>query len=429
MPLIVQKYGGTSVADPERIRAVAENIAFTRRHGNDVVVVVSAMGKATDNLIALAAQVSSKRSGREMDMLLTTGERVSAALTTMALAELGIDAVSFTGSQVGIITDTVHGKAKILEVKGDRVRQALAAGKVAVVAGFQGVSTDKEVTTMGRGASDLTASALAKALDADSCEIYTDVTGVFSADPRIVPRARKLARVSFDEMLEMAGAGSRVLALRSVEFARNHGVNLHVRSAFTWEPGTWVLADTDIVPTSETAETGEPRMEDPIISGVVTDVTESKVTVLGVPDRPGISAALFEPLAAANVNVDMIVQNTSTAGATDISFTMPSADLSVAEEIVERVAAEIGATGVTRDDSIAKVSLVGAGMKSAPGIAAKMFRTLADENVNIEMISTSTIRISVVMPSEDVERAARALHTAFGLDSATDYAAPLPERR
>ena len=240
MALIVQKYGGTSVADPDRMRAVAENVQITKRHGHDVVVVVSAMGKATDNLIALAGQVSDTRPGREMDMLLTTGERVSAALLTMALADLGVAAVSFTGSQVGIITDTVHGKAKIVEVKGDRVRDALADGKVAVVAGFQGVSTDKEITTMGRGASDLTASALAKALDADACEIYTDVTGVFSADPRIVPRARKLARISFDEMLEMAGAGSKVLALRSVEFARNHGVALHVRSAFTWEPGTWV---------------------------------------------------------------------------------------------------------------------------------------------------------------------------------------------
>jgi aspartate kinase len=304
--LIVQKYGGTSVADPDRMRAVAENVAFTRRHGNDLVVVVSAMGKATDNLIALAGQVSVTRPGREMDMLLTTGERVSAALLTMALADLGIPAVSFTGSQVGIITDTTHGKAKILEVKGDRVREALADGKVCVVAGFQGVSTDREITTMGRGASDLTASALAKALDADACEIYTDVTGVFSADPRIVPRARKLARVSFDEMLEMAGAGSKVLALRSVEFARNHGVALHVRSAFTWEPGTWVTDNED--------STEERSMEDPIISGVVTDSSESKVTVLGVPDRPGISATLFEPLAAANVNVDMIVQNTSTEG-------------------------------------------------------------------------------------------------------------------
>ena len=317
----------------------------------------------------------------------------------------------------------MHGKAKIVEVKGDRVREALAAGKVAVVAGFQGVSTDREITTMGRGASDLTASALAKALNADACEIYTDVTGVFSADPRIVPQARKLKRISFDEMLEMAGSGSKVLALRSVEFARNHGVALHVRSSFTWEPGTWVMNP------DESDDDGSAAMEDPIISGVVTDVSESKVTVLGVPDRPGISAALFEPLADANVNVDMIVQNTSTEGATDISFTMPSADLGVAEEIVQRVAAEIGATGVTHDHDIAKVSLVGAGMKSSPGIAAKMFRTLATEGVNIEMISTSTIRISVVMASKDLERAARALHTAFGLDTGIDYAAPLPERR
>ncbi len=423
MALIVQKYGGTSVADPDRMRAVAENVQITRRHGHDVVVVVSAMGKATDNLIALASQVSNTRPGREMDMLLTTGERVSAALLTMALADLGVPAVSFTGSQVGIITDTTHGKAKIIEVKGDRVRDALAEGKVAVVAGFQGVSTDKEITTMGRGASDLTASALAKALDADACEIFTDVTGVFSADPRIVPRARKLPRVSFDEMLEMAGAGSKVLALRSVEFARNHGVALHVRSAFTWEPGTWVTDD-------QAADTpGESAMEDPIISGVVTDASESKVTVLKVPDRPGVSASLFEPLAAANVNVDMIVQNTSTDGTTDISFTMPSADMGVAEEIVSRVAKEIGAAGVSHDDSIAKVSIVGAGMKSSPGIAARMFRTLADENVNIEMISTSTIRISVVVAAADLERAARALHTAFDLDSGADYAAPLPERR
>jgi aspartate kinase len=419
MPLIVQKYGGTSVADPDRMRAVAENVAFTKRHGNEVVVVVSAMGKSTDNLIALASQVSKSRTGREMDMLLTTGERVSAALLTMALHDLGIEAVSFTGSQVGIITDTVHGKAKIVEVKGDRVRHALADGKVAVVAGFQGVSTAKEITTMGRGASDLTASALAAALNADACEIYTDVTGVFSADPRIVPQARKLSRISFDEMLEMAGSGSKVLALRSVEFARNHGVALHVRSSFTWEPGTWVMNLDD----------EEKAMEDPIISGVVTDVSESKVTVLGVPDRPGISAALFEALADANVNVDMIVQNTSTKGITDISFTMPSADMNVAEKLVQQVADQIDAEGVTHDQDIAKVSLVGAGMKSSPGIAAKMFRTLADEGINIEMISTSTIRISVVIATADLERAARTLHTAFGLDSGIDYSAPLPERR
>ena len=426
MALIVQKYGGTSVADPDRMRAVAENVQITKRHGNDVVVVVSAMGKATDNLISLAGQVSNTRPGREMDMLLTTGERVSAALLTMALADLGVPAVSFTGSQVGIITDNVHGKAKIVEVKGDRVRDAVAAGKVAVVAGFQGVSLNKEITTMGRGASDLTASALAKALDADACEIYTDVTGVFSADPRIVPRARKLPRISYDEMLEMAGAGSKVLALRSVEFARNHGVSLHVRSAFTWEPGTWV---TDEVVVDDGNASKEQAVEDPIISGVVTDISESKVTVLGVPDRPGISASLFEPLAEASVNVDMIVQNTSTEGTTDISFTVPSADMAVAERIVSRVAEEVGAAGVTHDGSIAKLSVVGAGMKSSPGIAAKMFRTLADNGVNIEMISTSTIRISVVIATADLERAARALHSAFGLDSGADYAAPLPERR
>jgi len=414
--LIVQKYGGTSVADADRMRAVAENIAITKRRDNDVVVVVSAMGKATDNLIALADSVSGVQPGREMDMLLTTGERVSAALVTMALASLGIDAISFTGSQVGIITDNVHRKAKIVEVKGDRVRQALAEGKVAVVAGFQGVSLDKEITTMGRGASDLTASALAQALDADACEIYTDVTGVFSADPRIVPQARKLAHVNFDEMLEMAGAGSKVLALRSVEFARNHNVPLHVRSAFTWEPGTWVTDQ-------------EPSMEEPIISGVVTDISEAKVTILAVPDRPGISATLFEALAGANVNVDMIVQNTSHDGTTDISFTMPMADMTHAEKIVADVAAEIGAQGVSHDASIAKLSLVGAGMKSSPGIAAKMFRTLADEGVNILMISTSTIRISVVVAAGDMERAARKLHTAFGLDSGNDYSAPLPERR
>ena len=412
----MQKYGGTSVADPDRIRAVAENIAFTKRHGNDVIVVPSAMGKSTDNLIKLANDVSATQPGRELDMLITTGERISMALICMALADLGIEAKSFTGSQAGIVTDTAHGKAKIIEVKGDRVREALASGKVCVVAGFQGISTEKEITSLGRGGSDTTAVALAAALSADSCEIYTDVTGVFTADPRIVPQARKLAHVNFDEMLEMAGAGSKVLALRSVEFARNHNVPIHVRSAFTWEHGTWVTSQ-------------EPNMEDPIISGVVTDVSEAKVTVVAVPDRPGISAALFEPLAAANVNVDMIVQNTSHDGTTDISFTMPKADFAMAESIVARVAAEIGAAGVEHDANIAKLSLVGAGMKTSPGIAAKMFRTLADEGVNIQMISTSTIRISVVTTAADLERAARALHTAFGLDSGQAYSAPLPERK
>ncbi len=416
MALIVQKFGGTSVADPDRMRAVADHIAFTRSHGDDVVVVVSAMGKSTDNLIKLADEVSARKPGREMDMLLTTGERISMSLLCMALADRDIAAVSLTGSQVGIITDTAHGKAKILEVRGDRVRDALAEGKVCVVAGFQGVSTAKEITTLGRGGSDTTAVAIAAALGADACEIYTDVTGVFSADPRIVPQAHKLTHINFDEMLEMAGAGSKVLALRSVEFARNHNVPLHVRSSFTWEPGTWVTSE-------------EPSMEDPIISGVVTDASEAKVTVLGVPDQPGVSAALFEPLAAANVNVDMIVQNTSTAGTTDISFTVPIADMAVAEGIVADVAGTISATGVSHDNDIAKVSLVGAGMKTSPGIAAKMFRVLADEGVNIQMISTSTIRISVVMASADLERAARVLHTAFGLDSGQAYSAPLPERR
>ena len=416
MTLIVQKYGGTSVADPDRMRAVADHIAFTRSHGSDVVAVVSAMGKSTDNLIKLANEVSSVHPDREMDMLLTTGERVSMSLLCMALADRDIPAMSFTGSQVGIITDTSHGKAKILEVRGDRLRDALAEGRVCVVAGFQGVSTAKEITTLGRGGSDTTAVAIAAALNADACEIYTDVTGVFSADPRIVPLARKLAHISFDEMLEMAGAGSKVLALRSVEFARNHNVPLHVRSSFTWQPGTWVTSE-------------ERPMEDPIISGVVTDASEAKVTVLGVPDRPGISAALFEPLADANVNVDMIVQNTSTEGTTDISFTVPMADMAVAERIVGDIAKEMGAAGVTRDDAIAKVSLVGAGMKSSPGVAATMFRVLADESVNIEMISTSTIRISVVIAAADLERAARVLHTAFDLDSGEAYSAPLPERR
>ncbi len=416
MALIVQKYGGTSVADPDRMRAVAENVAFTRRHGHDVIVVPSAMGKTTDNLIKLANDVSSTQPGREMDMLLTTGERISMSLLCMALADLGIEAVSFTGSQAGIITDSVHMKAKIVEVKGDRVREALAAGKVCVVAGFQGISVEREITSLGRGGSDTTAVALAASLGADSCEIYTDVTGVFSADPRIVPQARKLTHVNFDEMLEMAGAGSKVLALRSVEFARNHNVPIHVRSAFTWEPGTWVTDQ-------------EPSMEEPIISGVVTDTSESRVTIVGVPDRPGISATLFEPLAAANVNVDMIVQNTSHDGATDISFTVPKADIAGVESIVSRVAAEVGARGVDHDTNIAKISLVGAGMKTSPGIAAKMFRTLADESVNILMISTSTIRISVVTAATDLERAARALHTAFDLDSGQAYSAPLPERK
>ena len=420
MALVVQKYGGTSVADPDRMRNVARHIAETRAKGIDVVAVVSAMGKATDNLVELARQVASNPQGREMDMLLTTGERISMSLLCMALHDVGCDAMSFTGSQVGIITDTSHTKAKILEIKGDRVREALSAGKVAVVAGFQGVSTDREITTLGRGGSDTTAVALAAALNADACEIYTDVTGVFSADPRIVPQARKIQYLSFDEMLEMAGAGSKVLALRAVEFARNHNVPIHVRSSFTWEEGTWVIgADHE----------RNTAMEDPIISGVVHDVGEAKMTLLGVPDRPGVSALLFESLAQANVNVDMIVQNTSIDGTTDISFTLPLGDIATALPILKKVGDEVGAKGVSQDENIVKLSLVGAGMKSSPGIAAKMFRVLADNNVNIEMISTSTIRISVVVERSMLETAIRALHTAFDLDSGQDYSAPLPERK
>ena len=420
MGLIVQKYGGTSVADPDRMRNVAKHIAALRAQGTDVVAVVSAMGKATDNLVELARQVSSNPQGREMDMLLTTGERISMSLLCMALHDVGCDAMSFTGSQVGIITDTSHTKAKILEIKGDRVREALAAGKVAVVAGFQGVSTEREITTLGRGGSDTTAVALAAALKADACEIYTDVTGVFSADPRLVPQARKLKELSFDEMLEMAGAGSKVLALRSVEFARNHNVPIHVRSSFTWEEGTWVRGID---------EERKRKMEEPIISGVVHDVGEAKMTLLGVPDRPGVSALLFESLAQANVNVDMIVQNTSIDGTTDISFTLPIGDIATAEPILKKVGDEVGATGINKDENIVKLSLVGAGMKSSPGIAAKMFRVLADNGVNIEMISTSTIRISVVVERSQLEKAVRALHTAFDLDSGEDYSAPLPDRK
>ena len=408
------------MADPDRMRNVAKHIAALRAQGTDVVAVVSAMGKATDNLVELARQVSSNPQGREMDMLLTTGERISMSLLCMALHDVGCDAMSFTGSQVGIITDTSHTKAKILEIKGDRVREALAAGKVAVVAGFQGVSTEREITTLGRGGSDTTAVALAAALKADACEIYTDVTGVFSADPRLVPQARKLKELSFDEMLEMAGAGSKVLALRSVEFARNHNVPIHVRSSFTWEEGTWVRGID---------EERKRKMEEPIISGVVHDVGEAKMTLLGVPDRPGVSALLFESLAKANVNVDMIVQNTSIDGTTDISFTLPIGDIKTAEPILKKVGDEVGATGINKDENIVKLSLVGAGMKSSPGIAAKMFRVLADNGVNIEMISTSTIRISVVVERSQLEKAVRALHTAFDLDSGEDYSAPLPDRK
>ena len=409
MGLLVQKFGGSSVADPDRIRAVADHIVRTCRAGNDVVAVVSAMGKTTDDLVRLAGDVTRRPGGREMDMLLTAGERISMALLSMAVEDLGQPAVSFTGSQAGILTDTEHGKAKIIEVRGDRIREALADGKVAIVAGFQGVSTARDITTLGRGGSDTTAVALAAALGADVCEIYTDVEGVYTADPRIVPTARKLARVSFDEMLEMAATGGRVLALRSVEFARNHRVSVHVRSSFTWAPGTWVTEEDDAMDAIE-------AMEQAIISGVTHDTTEAKVTIEQVPDRPGIAATIFRDLAEAGINVDMIVQNVSSAGHTDISFTVPRADVERAARCMEKIVVDTEASGFGTDERIGRVSLIGAGMKTHPGIAARMFETLAREGVNIEMISTSTIRISCVVAEDDVERAVRSLHAAFGLD-------------
>ena len=368
MSLLVQKFGGTSVADPDRIKAVADRIVRSRREGNDVVVVVSAMGKTTDDLERLAHEVSSDPSAREMDMLLTSGERISIALLCMAIIDQGEAAQSFTGSQAGIVTDTAHRKAKILEIRADRIQEAIAAGNVCVVAGFQGMSTERNITTLGRGGSDTTAVALAAALDADVCEIYTDVSGIYTADPRIVPDARRLDRVSYDEMLEMAATGGRVLALRSVEFAH--------------------------------------------------DVSEAKVTIFRVPDRPGVAAKLFRPLADANLVVDMIEQNVSTDGSTDISFTVPKSDLTRTMEVVEKVVAAIEAGGATADENIGRVSVVGAGMKTNPGVAAQMFETLAAEGVNIEMISTSTIRISCVVAQDDVERAVRALHAAFDLEQA-----------
>ena len=405
MALVVQKFGGTSVGDPDRIRAVADHVARTRRQGEDVVVVVSAMGKETDDLLHLADQVSRTQPGREMDMLITAGERKSVALLCMALADLGVAASSFTGSQAGIITDTVHRNAKILEVRGDRLREALAAGQVPVVGGAQGVSTTLDVTFLGRGGSDTTAVALAAALGAESCEIYTDVSGVFTADPRIMPSARRLGHVSFEEMLEIAATGGRVLALRSVEFARNHHVPLHVRSSFTWELGTWVQEE-------------DPSMEQAIISAVTDDMSEAKVTVANVPDRPGIAARLFRALADDAVNVDMIVQNVSHDGTTDISFTVPKEDLTTSIEVAGALRGELGGSEVETDSDIARVSLIGAGMKSNPGVAATMFETLANEGVNIEMISTSSIRISCVVRAQDLEKAVRALHDAFKLESA-----------
>jgi len=400
--LVVQKFGGTSVADADRIKAVADHVARSKRGGDDVIVVVSAMGKTTDDLLHLAEQVSKVRPGREMDMLWTAGERITMALLCMALAERNIPAASFTGSQAGIITDTTHTKARIVEVKGDRIREALKDGAVPVVAGFQGVSSTRDVTTLGRGGSDTTAVALAAALGAERCEIYTDVSGVFSADPRIVPSARKLNRISFEEMLEIAATGGRVLALRSVEFARNHHVTLHVHSSFTWEPGTVVTEE-------------DKSMEDPIVSAVTSDTSAAKITISGVLDRPGVAAALFRGLAERSVNVDMIVQNISHDGTTDISFTVPKDDVTGSLAVTEGLRSTLGAASVVADEDVAQVSLVGAGMKTHPGVTATMFETLASEGINIEMISTSPIRISCMVRAEVAERAVQALHAAFGL--------------
>lgn len=397
------KFGGTSVGDPERIRNVADHVARHRRRGDEVVLVVSAMGKETDDLIRIAKEVSETRPGREMDMLITAGERKAIALVCMALADLGVEAASFTGSQAGFITDTKHEDAKILEVRADRIEAALQAGQVPVVAGAQGVSTDNDVTFLGRGGSDTTAVALAKALNADAAELYTDVSGVFTTDPRLVEKARKMNTISFDELLEMTANGCPKPAMRSVEYAVRHGVKLHVRSAFTWESGTWVVEE-------------DPNMEHATVRAIVHELNEAKVTVTGVPDRPGVAARLFRALAEAGVNVDMIVQNASEEGNTDISFTVPHDDLEVAVSTAEGLKDELGIRAVIGDPSVARVSVIGAGMKNNPGIAATMFETLANAGINIDMISTSTIRISAAVAESDAERAVAVLHDVYELD-------------
>ena len=402
MSIVVQKYGGTSVADAERIRAVSERVLRAKKDGHDVVVVVSAMGQSTDDLMAMAQELTPIPNARELDLLLTAGERIAMSLLAIAINAEGVAAVSYTGSQAGIITDTRHGKAKIIDIRPGRISEALERGAVVIVAGFQGVSTAYDVTTLGRGGSDTTAVALAAALGAELCEIYTDVAGVFTADPRIVPEARKLHAVSYEEMLEMAAAGARVLQLRAVEYARNAGVLLHVRTSFGHDQGTFVRE-------------ADERMERAIISGVVHDTSEAKITLQNVPDRPGIAATVFRAVADEAINVDTIVQNVSTDGSTDISFTVPKSDVPHATQVMQAVIQEIGAEGYTTDEGIAKVSLVGAGMKTHPGVAADMFSALADADINIEMISTSPIRISCVIRAVDVEGAVKALHSKFEL--------------
>ncbi|MBX5440414.1 MAG: aspartate kinase [Solirubrobacteraceae bacterium] len=400
---VVMKFGGTSVADAERIKRAARRIVAKREEGLRVVAVLSARGKTTDELISWAQEISPHPDPREMDMLLSTGERQSCALCAMAINDLGHRAISLTGSQAGIVTDTSHTKARILEVRADRIREALDDGRIVLVAGFQGVSTAKDVTTLGRGGSDTTAVALAAAIDADECEIYTDVSGVFSADPRIVPDARKLPMVSFEEMLEMSASGAGVLQLRSVEYARNHGVRIHCRSSFDDAPGTVVVGE-------------DVTVENPLITAVTHSTGEARVTLTGVPDTPGVAGRLATVLAEANVNVDMIVQNepVSEGAGADMSFTVPRDDLHTARTALEPLAAELG-IGVHADESMGKVSVVGAGMKTHPGVAAKVFTVLGEAGINIEMISTSPIRISCVVPGDKVPEAVRALHSAFEL--------------
>ncbi len=412
MSLIVQKFGGSSVADAASVKRVAARIARTKEAGHDVVVTVSAMGDTTDDLIDLANQVSRSPASREMDMLLTTGERISMSLLAMAIGDLGFDARSFTGSQAGMMTDAQHGRARIVDVTPTRVREALDQGAIAIVAGFQGFNHDsKDITTLGRGGSDTTAVALAAALDAEVCEIYTDVDGVFSADPRVVKKASKLNRVSYEEMLELAAAGAKVINIRAVEFARRHGVTLHVRSSFTEESGTWV---------SDTSE-GE-NVEEPIIAGVAGDTSEAKITVVGVPDIPGKAAGIFTIVAGAGANIDMIVQNVSVAdsGRTDISFTLPKEDGQKAVAALEAARATSGFDSLMYDDQIGRLSVVGAGMRTNAGVSAQLFTALSDAGINIEMISTSEIRISVIMRADTLPGAVKAVHTAFGLDGDSD---------
>ncbi|MBL1118317.1 aspartate kinase [Streptomyces sp. 110] len=418
MGLVVQKYGGSSVADAEGIKRVAKRIVEAKKNGHQVVVVVSAMGDTTDELIDLAEQVSPIPTGREFDMLLTAGERISMALLAMAIKNLGHEALSFTGSQAGVITDAVHNKARIIDVTPGRIRDALELGAVAIVAGFQGVSQEsKDITTLGRGGSDTTAVALAAALDAEVCEIYTDVDGVFTSDPRVVKKARKINEIPYEDMLELAASGSKVLHLRCVEYARRYNIPIHVRSSFSGHQGTWVRNRPE-------AGEGEEGMEQAIISGVAHDTSEAKVTVVGVPDKPGEAAAIFRTISDAEINIDMVVQNVSAAstGLTDISFTLPKTDGHRAMEALTKAKSLIGFDSLRYDDQIAKISLIGAGMRTNPGVTATFFEALSNAGVNIELISTSEIRISVVTRADDVKDAVVAVHSAFGLDSETDEA-------